>query len=285
MKKKIGRPKSETFLFLFFAPNLKFPHSCTFLIDFHLLLRLENVHSEVSFPFLSNTNTSRIQMKIKIAISVLSQDSWPSTGVFENVSNFREKIMMTKSAKFWRLSNLICTSEGEVCESLENAKRSPLGKSPSGEEKTRISRFHSAPTLAKSFESSQTKGFDFSHSTNNWLSSHQNMSAMSLCIVFSISTRCRPDEIFYTGVGSISGVDSQTNNSFCWIWTLTLTEICVWLISGVGRSNYQPKLIGGCHNSNLFHPHFPCMYIESMLLTNRSTNQPSWFSGWYHGGE
>ena len=114
---------------------------------------------------------------------ILQYQSRPPKGVFENVSNFWEKIMMTKSAKFWRLPNLICTSEGEVCESLENAKRSPLGKSPSGEEKTKIPCFHSAPTLAKSFESLQTKGFDSSHSTNNWLSSHRNLSAISLCIV------------------------------------------------------------------------------------------------------
>ena len=56
----------------------------------------------------------------------------------KSVQNFGEKIMMTKSAKFWWLPNLICTSEEEVCESLENAKRSGLGKSPTGEENTEL---------------------------------------------------------------------------------------------------------------------------------------------------
>ena len=56
----------------------------------------------------------------------------------KSVQNFGEKIMMTKSAKFWWLPNLICTSEEEVCESLENAKRSGLGKSPTGVENTQL---------------------------------------------------------------------------------------------------------------------------------------------------
>lgn len=167
---------------------------------------------------------------------ILQYQSRPPTEVFENVSNFREKIMMTKSAKFWRLPNLICTSEGEVCKSLENAKRSPLGKSPSGEEKTRISCFHSAPTLAKSFESSQTKGFDStSHSANNWLSSNQNISAISLCIVFSISTGCLPDEIFYTGVGSIyiyQGLTAKQTNFLLDLDTNINRNMCMVDIRG-----------------------------------------------------
>ena len=64
-----------------------------------------------------------------------------------------------KSAKFWWLPNLICTSEEEVCESLENAKRSGLGKSPTGEENTELHVFPELKLCQRFSNSVRNKGF------------------------------------------------------------------------------------------------------------------------------
>ena len=212
-RKTIGRPKSETCFLsspFFFAPNLRFPHSCIFQIDFHLLLRVENVHSEVSFPLLSSKNTSMIQMKINIAISVSTTD-----GSFWKCVKFLRENNDDKKCKILAASKLNLHFRRRSVQVLGKCKKITTRQKSQWRRKDKDFMFSLSSNFGKKFWIFANQGFWLYKSLCKQLTflKPEYLSNITLYCFLNIDWMPSGWNILYwcRVYIYISGIDSQTN--------------------------------------------------------------------------